>query len=392
MAMTAMTRDIVQPLELTTLLDLVGARYARLYSLDTASGELVCVATAGAVDDRWLGHRMPADDELAGRAIREQHLRCVRAGETADRTDADAADVAGQTLALPLRARGRILGVVIVGLDGGQVITETDLPALSIFAGYVALTLENAQLSEQLQATHARLGASQARLVDEARLRATEEVAEGVAHHVNNRLTVILTGIQLLMPKLTRDEHRRMLEIVERATLNTAWLIDRLRQFTLGRSRVAGGSADLNLAARRAVDLCGADLAEAEARDAAVEVVLQLGSIPRVEADEAALEEALAQILRNAIEAVTTRGTVTITTAVSDTAVVCSVADTGVGMPDDVAQRALEPFFTTKGPQRPGLGLSAALGITRQMGGQLEIQSDAERGTRVAVRLRPYAA
>ena len=393
LAMAAMTRDIVEPLEtgrvhhriVTTILDLVRARHARLYALDAASGELVCVATAGAVDERWVGHRMPADDELAGRAIQEQHLLCVRAGGDAD-------DVPGQTLALPLRARGNVLGALIVGVADGRVVMETDLPLLSIFAGHAALALENAQLYRQLQATVDQLGESQARLVDDARLQATEEVAAGVAHHVNNRLMVILTGIQLLMPKLTSDENRRMLEIVERATLNTARLIDRLRQFTLGRSRDATYSADLNLAARRAVELCRADLAEAQARDATVDVVLQLGPIPRVEADEAALEEALAQILRNAIEAVAARGTVTITTSVSGPAVLCSVADTGVGMPDDVAQRALEPFFTTKGPQRPGLGLSAAHGIMRQMGGQLEIQSNVETGTRVAVRLRPYAA
>jgi signal transduction histidine kinase len=391
--MAAMTREIVEPLDLrrvherivTTILELVRARHARLYWLDAASGELVCVATAGAVDERWLGHRMPADDELAARAMGEQHLVCVHG-------EGDTDNGPGQTLALPLRVRGNVLGALIVGVEDGRMIMETDLPLLSIFVGHAALALENAHLTQQLQATRETLGESQTRLVDEARLRATEEVAAGVAHHVNNRLMVILTGIQLLMPKLTGDDHRRMLELVERATLNTARLIDRLRQFTAGRARDAAESADLNLAARRAVELCRVDLAEAQARNAMVEIVLELGSIPRVEADEAALEEALAQIVRNAIEAVRTRGTVTITTAVADAAVVCSVADTGVGMPDDVAQRALEPFFTTKGPQRPGLGLSAALGITRQMGGQLEIQSNVEAGTRVAVRLRRYAA
>jgi C4-dicarboxylate-specific signal transduction histidine kinase len=70
----------------------------------------------------------------------------------------------------------------------------------------------------------------------------------------------------------------------------------------------------------------------------------------------------------------------------------CSITDTGPGMPPDVAQRAPEPFFTTKGPQRLGLGLSAALGIVRQLGGQLEIDSHVGRGTRVAIVLRRYAA
>jgi signal transduction histidine kinase len=109
-----------------------------------------------------------------------------------------------------------------------------------------------------------------------------------------------------------------------------------------------------------------------------------------VVADEAMLEEALAHVVRNAIEAVTDRGAVTITTWASDARVLCAVSDTGGGMRDDVLQRAAEPFFTTKGPQRPGLGLSCALGLMRQMGGHLDIRSAVDAGTRVIFRLRPY--
>jgi signal transduction histidine kinase len=203
---------------------------------------------------------------------------------------------------------------------------------------------------------------------------------------------VILAGIQLLMPKLVNDDHRSALEIVERTALDTARLIDRLRQFTMGRPMDAADSADLNLAAQRAVELCRADHAEAQARGVGVEIVLQLGSIPRVVADEALLEEALAHVVRNAIEALTDRGSVTITTWAADAHVLCAVSDTGGGMPDDVLQRAAEPFFTTKGPQRAGLGLSSALGIMRQMGGRLDAHSEVDAGTRVTLRLQAYVS
>jgi signal transduction histidine kinase len=390
-ALAAMTREIIEPLEpsrvhhriVTTILDLVRGRDAVLYWLDMASQELVCVATAGAVDDtRRPGHRMPAGDGLAGRAIREQRLLWSREGGSEHGV--------GPTLALPLRARGRVLGVLIFGVAAGKAIAETDHQLLSIFAGQAALALENSQLYEELRATLEKLSESQTRLVDDARLRATEEVAAGVAHHVNNRLMVILTGIQLLMPKLTGEEHRRSLEIVERAALNTARLIERLRQFTLGRSADMVESADLNLSVRRALQICHADIAEAQMRGANVEIVLQLASVPRIVADEASVEDALAHIVRNAVEAVAGRGTVTIKTWASATAVLCAVEDTGVGMPPDIARRAAEPFFTTKGPLRSGLGLSSALGTLRQMGAQLEIKSTVDVGTRVTARFRPY--
>ncbi len=385
LALAAMTRDLVEPLDITrvhdrivsTILDLFRARLALLYQLDAASQELMCVATAGEVDDaRWLGHRLPAPparlspdglDEIAAREIPGP----------------------GLTRVIPLRARGKLLGALTLGLPEGKLTRETDLQLLSIFAGHAALALENSRLYDDLRATLEQLSGAQDRLVDEARLRATEELAAGVAHHVNNRLMVILAGIQLLKPKLASEDHRSLLEIAERTTLDTACLVDGLRQFTLGRPKEAAESADLNLAAQRAVGLCRADHAEALARGVSVEIGLNLDSLPRVVADQALLEEALAHVVRNAIEAVADRGAVTISTSPAGASVLCVVSDTGVGMPEDVLQRATGPFFTTKGPQRPGLGLSAALGIMRQLGGQLDIRSEVNAGTRVTLRLRP---
>jgi signal transduction histidine kinase len=406
--LAAVTRELVEPPELTdvhhrivsTILDLFGIRRAMLYSLDAAAQELVCVAAAGDVDDtRWLGDRMPACAGVVGRAIREHRVVCVTDPRGQDDDDPLTARLpadtgtSAQTLALPLHARGKVLGALTLGLTDERAIGATDLQLLAIFAGHAALALENSRLHDDLRGTLQKLGESQGRLVDDARLRASEEVAAGVAHHVNNRLTVILAAIQLLMPKtVDRPDDRRSLEIMERTTLDTARLIERLRQFTLGRPRGGPESADLNLAVQRAVGLCRADHAEAESRGVQVDVVLELATIPRVVADEAMLEEALGHILRNAIEAVADRGTVTITTWVSEGSVLCTVADTGVGMPPDVVQRAAEPFFTTKGPQRPGLGLSCALGLMRQLGGHLEVRSDVNAGTRVTVRLRAYVA
>ena len=67
--------------------------------------------------------------------------------------------------------------------------------------------------------------------------------------------------------------------------------------------------------------------------------------------------------------------------------VLCSVADTGVGMSEEVRRRALEPFFTTKGPNSTGLGLSVTYGIIQRHGGDLAIESTERRGTTVTIRL-----
>src|SRR6185312_16217553 len=63
------------------------------------------------------------------------------------------------------------------------------------------------------------------------------------------------------------------------------------------------------------------------------------------------------------------------------------VRDTGVGMTQEVAQRAFEPFFTTKGPSGSGLGLSQVYGMTRESGGTVRIDSVPSGGTSVTLLL-----
>jgi CheY-like chemotaxis protein len=65
----------------------------------------------------------------------------------------------------------------------------------------------------------------------------------------------------------------------------------------------------------------------------------------------------------------------------------CAVSDTGAGMSDEVRQRALDPFFTTKGPKSTGLGLSVTYGIVQRHNGKLEIDSAPGRGTTVTITL-----
>ena len=66
--------------------------------------------------------------------------------------------------------------------------------------------------------------------------------------------------------------------------------------------------------------------------------------------------------------------------------VVLEIADTGSGMPPDVAARAFEPFFTSKPPGKgTGLGLSIVYGFARQSGGWTTIRSEVGHGTSVTI-------
>jgi CheY-like chemotaxis protein/anti-sigma regulatory factor (Ser/Thr protein kinase) len=126
---------------------------------------------------------------------------------------------------------------------------------------------------------------------------------------------------------------------------------------------------------------------EAQVAGVSINARLEAGDIPTVTGDEVALRELLLNLILNAVDAIPRAGEIVIRTWADDDAVHCSVSDNGVGMPPEVRQRALEPFFTTKGPKSRGLGLSVNYGIVRQHRGRLRVDSVEGRGTTVTVSL-----
>ena len=95
----------------------------------------------------------------------------------------------------------------------------------------------------------------------------------------------------------------------------------------------------------------------------------------------APLREVLLNLVLNAIDAMPDGGRLGVKTWTDIEGVHCDVSDTGGGMSEEVRQRALDPFFTTKGPKSTGLGLSVTYGIIQRHNGKIEIDSASGRGT-----------
>jgi CheY-like chemotaxis protein len=101
--------------------------------------------------------------------------------------------------------------------------------------------------------------------------------------------------------------------------------------------------------------------------------------------------DALTNLILNAIDALPTGGTITVRVRSTVDRTMVEVADTGVGMTDDVRQRCLEPFFTTKGERGTGLGLGMVHAAAIRHGGTLEIDSAPGAGTTMRLLLPPRA-
>jgi len=96
--------------------------------------------------------------------------------------------------------------------------------------------------------------------------------------------------------------------------------------------------------------------------------------------DTMQLQQVLVNLIKNAMQAMTKGGTLTLQTGENDDGVWVSVADTGGGIPQEQINRIFEPFYTTK-KKGSGLGLMIVQRIVRAHNGRIELESHVGRGT-----------
>jgi signal transduction histidine kinase len=251
------------------------------------------------------------------------------------------------------------------------------------------LAVENRRLYAEAQRSLAELQAAQEQLVRGETLRALGEVASGAAHHLNNLLAVILGRVQMLL-RTPGDAAAvtRSLGMVQRATVDAAEVVRRLQRFARLAPAEDRHPVDLRDVAREVTEMTRVRWHdEAQARGIPIDVVLELDPVPTVIGNAPALREVITNLVLNAVDALPGGGRVVVRTFPDGGHACVTVADTGVGMAADVSQRALEPFFTTKGPKGTGLGLSVSYGVAKSHGGELRIDSIPGQGTTVSLRL-----
>ena len=291
-------------------------------------------------------------------------------------------------LGVPIVLEDRPIGILACMTRERREFGREEVRLAETFADQAAVALENARLFDEARQALDDLKEAQEQLVRAETLRVVGELASGMAHHLNNILAVIGGRVQLLLQRVEEPSVRRSLEIVERAVANGAEVIRRVQGFTRVRPAVETVPVDLNRLGREVLELTRPRWTDqAQAEGISIEASLEPGEIPAVAGDPGSLTEVLMNLLLNAVEALPSGGRITVRTWASGPWVHCSVSDTGVGMSEEVRLRALEPFFTTKGPKSTGLGLSVAHGTVQRHGGRLEIESTEGERTTVTISL-----
>ncbi|MBD2457168.1 response regulator [Nostoc sp. FACHB-87] len=225
------------------------------------------------------------------------------------------------------------------------------------------------------------------------RMESIGTLASGIAHDLNNILTPILAGAQLLPLKFPDADERtqHLLEILEINAKRGADLVKQVLSFARG---VEGQR--INLQPRHLIVEVAKILKETLPKS--IDVRLDLSpELWLVSGDSTQLHQVLMNLCVNARDAMPDGGTLTITAANLlidenyarmnlDAKIgpytVMSVCDTGIGIPEEILDRIFEPFFTTKPVgQGTGLGLSTVLGIVKSHGGFVSVESQIGNGT-----------
>jgi signal transduction histidine kinase len=286
---------------------------------------------------------------------------------------------------VPLFLDQELSAVLAVGEKvSAQVFEPNEIRLLDTLMAQTAVALKNARLYQDLQHQMDALQRTQQQLVQSAKLAAIGELAAGVAHELNNPLTVIVGHAQLLRGRADLDAAAgRKLGTIEdeamRASRITRGLLDFSRRREPKREPVS-----VNALVPRALELISSKL-----RGHAISVQTELGDdAPTILGDADQITQVLINLTGNAIDAMDGRGTLTIATALVDGDLELTVGDTGFGMDAEQASRIFEPFYTTKAEGKgTGLGLSVTLGILKNHGGSIAVESKPSEGTTMRVRL-----
>jgi two-component system NtrC family sensor kinase len=247
------------------------------------------------------------------------------------------------------------------------------------------------QRNRELEELNQEIAAAQVQLLQSEKMASVGQLAAGVAHEINTPLASIALRAESLLktasdPRLLAiDSFKnfpRYLKTIDEEIFRCKRIIGSLLDFSRVRKPEVKDS-DLNALAERAADLVGHQM---KLKQVTISVKLD-PTLPRVPADEGQLRQALLALLMNALDATPSGGRVEIETRREGAdSVSLTVADSGVGIPRENLAKIFSPFFTTKPVgQGTGLGLAICHGIVSSHGGEIQVESEVDKGTRLSL-------
>ncbi|HXH82607.1 MAG TPA: ATP-binding protein [Candidatus Tectomicrobia bacterium] len=343
-------------------------------------------------------------------------------------------------VAVPLRVKERIFGVVTANSSTPGRFAEADVELIATVANHVALALDRAEsfqtiedltrgledkvrvrteqlraANEELQAAYRDLQATQMQLIQREKMASVGQLVAGVAHELNNPIGFVYSNVTTLEDFVRRlrtvlDAYRAApLGEADRQQLEEQWralkvdyalkyLDSMIHGIREGAERARKIVRDLRVFARTQDEVWqAADLHEELESSLTllnhllkdrITVERRYGALPAVECIRSQIDQVFLNLLANAAQAIPREGTITIETRREGDDAVVVVADTGTGIPPEIVGKIFDPFFTTKPVgEGTGLGLSISYEIVKKHGGDIRVASAPGQGATFTLRL-----
>jgi len=383
----------------------IGISHARIYLLDKKADQYVREVHYGKERRRQFGDSFSKGAPLVqmiyrskdiGPLLREEVIRHFETNEPEYLEEVKAQlRSMGASLLLPAFIGEELVALLVLGTKRSkEIYTSDDLNMFKILSGQAALAIENAQFYQELKE-------AQATMLQAAKLSSIGELATGFAHQINNPLGIISAGCQLCAYVIKEDLSKENLsekgkKSVEELRNNLEKIIETAHRASDLAQRIKGyakpsdrdfEATDLNSVVEDALVL-----AQYQISHGAINVIKDIPQdLPKIKGIGVQLVQAFLNMIINACEAMAgKKGELTVSAKVGSEdsrRVEVSLADTGCGIPKENMQKLFDVFFTTKGPQGTGMGLSLAYRIIKDHGGNIAVESEVGKGTRFTVSL-----
>lgn len=371
------SRDLASTLDLDRLLnriilaarDITEAQAASILLYDAAASQLY-FQVATNMDPTMRGMVVPLDSLAGWIVLNRQPLRIKNVHE-----DTRHFKSVGQTLSfdttslmgVPLITKDKVVGVLEVLNKNNGEFSETDEEMLLVLGAQAAVAIENTRLFQQ-----------------------SDLIAEFV-HELRTPLASLSTATYLLLrPEISRQQAEQIITNIHQETLR----LNSLASSFLDLARLESGRVQFQKSSFPILPLLeecrGVMISKAEENHITIEIKVP-SDMPVVEADRDKLKQVMLNLVSNAIKYNRPNGKVIVSAGMEERHWFISVADTGLGIPEEFLPNLFQKFYRVKGMETKaagtGLGLSICKQIVQGHGGRIEVKSKVGEGTAFIVQI-----
>ncbi len=276
-----------------------------------------------------------------------------------------------------LRVTGRTIDVHGINKKGIEVPIEMSITFQEIDKEKTLFTAIIRDLTERKKMEGA--------LLQSEKLKSIGTMTAGISHEFNNILAIISGNVQLL--ELKYKDHGKLTEglsTIWNATKDGVKISNRMLKFSKKEKDTIGFTMiDINDLIIQSIDFTmprWKNMSQIDGISYHIDKE-RIKQVPLLLCNSTEIREILVNIINNALDAMPDGGIISFATWSKDNNVFVSIADTGVGMSDEIMKNIFDPFFTTKIASGTGLGMSTSYGIISRHGGKISVESQVGKGS-----------